>query len=450
VGIVTAAAFGPYILGGIRTEQLAIYSSLIAAVLLGLLLRCPSPALPLQGIWLAIVAVVAIVGQWPPLNTTSYPTGSLSAGMDNFFAPMALLILVPIWSQMAPARLLLRVVGKIVVCAMSINAAIAIVCFLRSDTDWLHFLPRFWSAQGATQSVAARAITNLRYTGVFNQPSEAGIAYGLSIFLLLYLLADSARFRPVLLSLTGALLVVGGLLTGSKVFLVGGVPVGLLIHLRTQRGRGRSVATGIVAIGTYIAVSGIGWLPSFASLYISKSLSSADSGRIHTLTAGRLGTAGSLLPVARSVLRASPLYGLGGAGLTAPYDSAWLEVLVVGGLVGVMLLAAFYVALFVRWFRVRHALAPEVARLGAATLLMATVASIGVPAFTANRSGTLLLIVLGLTLVPAHAPASERGTDPPIQPDIRLVPAHASPICGSQTHRRNPSVPGRSSQRINQ
>lgn len=87
---------------------------------------------------------------------------------------------------------------------------------------------------------------------------------------------------------------------------------------------------------------------------------------------------------------------MGAAGLNVAYDSLWLEVFVVSGIIGVVLAAARLVLLAARWVRVKASLDRAEWQLAGGVLVLAVGASLGIPSLTANRTATLLWLVLGL------------------------------------------------------
>ena len=76
---------------------------------------------------------------------------------------------------------------------------------------------------------------------------------------------------------------------------------------------------------------------------------------------------------------------MGAAGLNVAYDSLWLEVFVVSGIIGVVLAAARLVLLAARWVRVKASLDRAEWQLAGGVLVLAVGASLGIPSLTANR-----------------------------------------------------------------
>lgn len=105
------------------------------------------------------------------------------------------------------------------------------------------------------------------------------------------------------------------------------------------------------------------------------------------------------------VLHASPWYGFGAGGLATAYDSLWVQVLVLAGIAGVILVAVVLLMLAFRLWCLRGVTEPAEWNLAGAVLVLAIGASLALPSLTANRDVTLLWLVLGILIVaqPARA-----------------------------------------------
>ncbi|WP_110181058.1 hypothetical protein [Nocardioides solisilvae] len=445
--VAVACVFGPYVVGGLRTEQLALYgSAAVAVVLLRRHLGALRPGWPVLAAW-AVYAGTAAVAAFVVDSELGWGTGSLVAGLDNAFLPLATMTAVALWGSALPREALLRAVCWVVVVGMSVNAALALLTSY-VGFDGVPLLPRFWAAGGSGTTVAELAAGSGRYSGLFNQPAEAGVAYSLAVFCLVFLVRTGTRAPRWSWLVAWALLILGGLLTLSKIFIVVGV---LLTAWLVLTGRAHRVVLTVTAIGTVLAsgVLGVaGWLGSWgASVQLQWYVDSVRYGDSlsYTLSAGRFGTAGDghppapppepkateggegvpeefqvpggLVEVAREVVQHHPWFGVGARGLPVSYDSTWLEAVIVAGVVGVLCLLAVHVLLLVRWIRLRHTLPREEWRLAGAVVLLALGASLGMPALTGNRESSLMWVLLSLLVV--FRVVGERGRERDQEPPWR-------------------------------
>ncbi|MCW2738730.1 hypothetical protein [Nocardioides sp.] len=415
--------FGPYLVGGLRTEQLAMYASAAVAVVLHRRhLRVLMPGRAVLVLWAAYV-LVAAVGGLVTESRLEWGSGSLVAGLDNALLPLATMTAVALWMRSISPLVMLRTASWVVVSAMAINAALAVLTSL-VGVDNLPFLRVFWAASGAGPTVAELAAVNGRFSGVFNQPAEAGIAYSLAAFCLIYLVRSGASVPRRVWLVLCALVILGGVMTLSKIFIIGGllIALGLVLTARPHR-RLLTVGTAVVVASTF-TLGALGWLGTWgAAGMLSWYVQSAQAGNswAYTLTAGRFGAGGNELPpevpdsspglptefqqpgglvkLARAVLMEHPWFGVGARGLPVSYDSTWIEAVVVAGVVGVLLVFAVHVLLAIRLIRLRRFLPHEEWRLATAVVLLVAGSSFGMPSLTGNREGTLLWIFLAILLV---------------------------------------------------
>ena len=221
----------------------------------------------------------------------------------------------------------------------------------------------------------------------------------------------------------------------SKVFLLGAVPLAVLMVLRSRRGRIRVAMWTAAAVVVAWLLGHSGILPAWPAAASLQGFLHPAGGLVAQYTANRYSTGGTLGPVVRDVMHSSPWYGFGAGGLGAPYDSLWVEILVLGGIAGLILAAAVIVMLGYRWIVLRTTLAaPEWAICGA-VLALAVGASFGLPSLTANRASTLLWLILGMLT----ASRPERGRcmrSLPIEYRIAAASMRATLAAAAREHRR--------------
>jgi hypothetical protein len=412
VTAVTACAFGPYLAGGFRTEQVAVYLSALLVVLFGwraVFARGTSAPLPFLTLWGAYL-FAAFLGVAGHSNDTPFESGSLLAGIDNLLLPLAMLLLTWYWRARDPGWDALKAAARVIVTAMTANAVIAMYSVAAHSLQPFSWLPQFWNREQGGASVAVNSIGNGRYTGIFNQPAEAGVAYSLAVFCLLYLTqTGGARGRPR--AFAGAALVVGGVLTVSKMFLLGGLPVVAWLVLRDRHRRVRIVGGTAMFTVAYRVLSTSHLLPHWAGTRQLGDLFGGGS-LLSRLTAQRFGSGSTLSAGFATILHSSPLTGVGAAGLKVPYDSAWLEAMIVAGIAGVVLLGLTQLWLVARWWTLRGVTPAPEHRLAGAALILVVASSLGLPTLTANRVSTLCWLILGLT-VTSRSPEHEKDRPAP-------------------------------------
>lgn len=416
-----ACIFGPYIVSGLRTEQVALYgSAAIALVLMRGEWRWLRPGWFVLVPWSLYVAVAA-VASFVVDSRMSVAPGSLVAGLDNALLPLATLTVTACWLQLLPVQVVLRLVSWVLVGGMSINSVLAVISSY-VGLDRLPLLAYFWSAAGLGESVAELAATNGRFSGLFNQPAEAGVAYCLAAFCLVYLVnARLAGSRATWLP-CWVLIMVGGLMTQSKIFMVGGLAITVVLVLLGRRHRLLLAVSAFVSVVGAIVVGTRGWLGDWGTAgtlgWYAASMKAGDSW-VYTMSSGRFGRGGDaavttapttdgaetviepggLLRLGRLVLDEHPLFGVGARGLSVSYDSTWIEAIIVAGSVGALLVLLVHVGLLVRWFRLRAVLPRNERLLAGAVVLLVWGSSFGMPSLTGNRESSMLWIMLALLVV---------------------------------------------------
>lgn len=395
VGLVMAA-LGPYILGPIRVEQLVVYG--VATLVLFTFARLKSWAFGLLVCWscYALSATLAVI--IPYEGSLPWGQGDLLAGYDNILLPLAVMLLI--WSLVpqSGAELVLRTAAIVAVWAAVVNAVLAVV----SSTAPAVFVPLlkpFWGT--GEGSVAENAIRMGRFTGIFNSPAEAGAMYSIAAVLVVWVYSH----RLVTMYCLITLITVGGMLSVSKVFLLIGLPVMLLLLLIMQQGINR-VMVGVVffAIGVFLLSST--FIQNWAGYdYMVRLLEVPENqSAVEFYTAGRWNDDANMMNVMGSILALSPMVGVGAAGLQTPYDSQWTEAMVFGGMIGVLSIVVVFGILLARFRNIQEWRTRYMA-FGLWVVLF--VGSFGTATLTSNRTATVVWVVVALLVAIAARDVSE-------------------------------------------
>jgi len=402
--ITCLSVFGPYVTGSARTEQVVVFASFVLVLVVGwpriAQSRQFAPA-PMLTAWIGMYTIMLIATAFRAFDPGFYGSQPPSHALADCLLPVALMTLTWFWTIRTDSISLIRAVAPVAVAGMCVNTVIEVLQLRAKTAAIVGFLPHFWVAAPSIGSVAANAAGDNRFTGIFDQPAEAGIAYGLAIFFLTWMARRRVICSARLVTLTAILLVVGGVLTLSKVFLLGAVPLAMITVLRdsarikvlftavcTTAGLGLAGSTGILP----------GWQPEVAGLV---RLLRPGNSIAAEYTAGRYGTAGGGVPVVSDVLRFSPWAGFGSGGLNVPYDSLWIQTLILSGVLGVLLVASGLAMLAFRWLQLRRLMEVPEWHLAGSAVALAIGASLGIPSLTANRASTLRWLIIGV-LVTAH------------------------------------------------
>lgn len=392
--IIGIAVFGPYVVGGIRTEQLVIYLLLVALVPATFLRFRPQGTLRFLVPWVAYILVGLVAVIFPLSKAAPFGPGGLLAGLDNVLLPLAIMLLI--WSVVADfeARELLILVAKVLAWGMAINGLIAMVMI---HVDLTSVLRPFWTATDVVQgsTVAERAATLGRFSGIFNQPAEAGYLYGIAgiVAILVY------RHRALLLSAILIAITIGGLLSVSKVFILGALPFVILYWLWAFR---RRIMVPITAGVALLAILSSPLITAWAGLgYLTRLINPfGDEGVIGFYTAGRIADGSMMMKVIEAAIVFNPFVGVGAGGWRVEYDSVIAEALVTTGIIGLALHLLVLVALFTLPFGLINWHERVFTFFFA---LITAGAGLGFTPLTANRTATFAWMLIALlVLVKRH------------------------------------------------
>ncbi|WP_456597019.1 hypothetical protein [Blastococcus sp. SYSU DS0552] len=400
-------ALGPYVWKGVRSEQVGVYGLLLlvgvvaAPTLRRHSLRGPTPW-RLLGTWSAYVGVAAAASLGVLWSPAPWKQGDLLAGLDNVLSPFAVMLLV--WLTVDPSRAqhLLLLAAKLIAVAMAGNGMLALVM---TQVDLSGLLRPFWSAStGMTTAEYAAGLG--RVSGVFNHPAEGGAVYGLAGVCAWY----AWQHRPARMYLVLLPIVLGGLVTVSKIFVLGALPIILWLVWRSRDSSSRLGLVFVVGAGlSGIVASGLA-LNWTGLTYLRGILSPGNADALSFFTAGRVGEGSTLLSVIREVTRINPFFGVGAEGLAVPYDNGWVEAYVLAGLIGVL---AYTFALVWMWHAGRRDPDPHRRVLMLAVAVLAAGGSMGLPVLTANRVATLFWLIAALAIAASWAARETTENDFP-------------------------------------
>lgn len=418
--VLIVAAFGPYVSQslGLRVEHLLIYGLLaLAAVKIAARPRGYSVPPVLALVVACLVAATLWTLTVSALSANGVPALRVFAAAENYVQPIALIILITVFiagtSPVERRRLLQRACATACV-LLTINSVVAVLTVFVDTWPAAQYFVRAHTDTGL--SVWQTAATMGRYSGVFNQPLEAGLGYSIGLAAWVYWTTASRRTTGWRWLLLGGLLI-GGALSVSKVFLLGGVPLFALyavwatgLHARLWP---RTVLAAM-AFALLLVPTGMWLLTRWAGrdyllrLFDPGQLS--DQGLIALYTAGRLGAGESTVKrLFRETLEEAPVEGFG-FGAASPLDSGYIEFLYQGGTVALVLYLLAVGALGAHtWISFRRA--RDEMRLLAVLLLITLGAGIGAPVLTANRSCILLwifiVLAIGVSVSGTRSPAGD-------------------------------------------
>jgi hypothetical protein len=290
-------------------------------------------------------------------------------------------------------------------CAKVFFACIVVNTVIEVMSIFMNIEPLVASFRPSTgtlgQTVAEAAAGNFRFVGIFNQPGEQGAAYAIALIIWV-LLWNRRSLSTLQAAVTLLAILLGGALGISKVFLLGGVPVALILFLSFGV-RVRDLRLGLIAAGLVTGVAV--WIMTYwkgADMITGLfRLMSNPQTLLYALSGGRFGGEASLskeylFVELASSFQASPLFGVGAAGVQGFFDNEYLMAVGEGGLVGLFFVAARPAVVIVE--SLRGLLYDPYARALCAMGVLLAGASMGGPISGIPRCGSLFWLFTGLLL----------------------------------------------------
>jgi hypothetical protein len=389
VCLYSISSFGPYAYGKIRFEHVCLLFFFVCAFMYGVSVR----RLKFQSGQLRLLLFpTLILGLGLFSEVFIHGNSPFSQAKLSFLAAFGMSFLIPLFYSLALsvcsdgsrwalvgavfyAFSLALALNSLLIIVQSIDpgAALPIIKFFHLDFDG-----------GVDVSTAALSMYQGRYTGVFVQPFDAGISYSLIWIAAACGMYSYNSFGALVVGLN----VLGGLLVGSKVFVLGGLPVGLaaLVLIRSAMGyRGLSALPmmsffWISVVFIFLVIVSpvrVPYIEGFMDLWSERSA-------VDVLSGGRFQTDGLDLNT-EHVYQFAGLWGFG-FGEVVPLDNSLVAYWGQGGIF------AFFVYLtMLVWLAFRAWLGQGKVRVfGLAVIVLAVLASAGGPPFLVMRASTLL------------------------------------------------------------
>ena len=420
-GLFVAGALGPYLGGtGLKTEHVLIYGVGLAYSVTFLpvhrlnLWRSLPISMPL---W-ACLGLTQAVGYFAT-STAARDITTMSrilAAVEHLAQP--LVVVTVMWSlgRILPPESLTKALDKalnILVWGLCLNSLL--VGWLIATGEIGPFAAWLPPTAGDPGTVWATAMQGGRYGGIFNQPFESGLSYSLAA-LAWYRLQSQRKRTPFWEYARLLLLVFGGLVSVSKVFLFAALP--LFIAFVLVRKVNRALIAGLLVLVTAVFVfyrvqdswNGSSLMTGYFSL-------EKGGDALNLYTGNRFAHDRTQVEEQFSeVWDSAPIFGFG----FAPFeiiDSGFLWAFGSGGIIGAGIFALLLSKALIRtWGLVRKNREQVFSFL---ILLLMVAASVGAPAFTINRGSTIFWTLFPLAVLMGLRQAA-------VQSHARSATVHAS------------------------
>ena len=409
--ILLLCAFGPLLSGGmgIRMDQVILYGLLPIAF--GMICvgrqslvsdKCISVIIAiLSGItlWTLVVTAGGVPDHVFPSSRT---TKEELAGFENYFHSIALIFVLAVSIKtnilIVNDKMLVKL-GSVLILLMCINALIALASAIFGVLPLLQY---FVSAElGTGESRFEVTAEGGRFTGIFDYPATAGAAYSLALLMWAYKNRTNQR-NSMFSYMLGGVLIVGGTITISKIFLFGGIPLFFIYWLWPGRSGSRftiKLLLVIAAIIVAVVVFSELWvgLQLISDLFTTTPNYSPLEIFIHFLSIRYGSTEQAFIGgIFDYIWNSAPVTGFGFA-YYATTDSAYLLYFMEGGMVSLVLYIGLIISLIYiglgDWCR-----GYEIGRFLTILGVFVLIAGVGAPIITMARTDTIFWTIVVLAL----------------------------------------------------
>ncbi len=415
--LIIIASFGPLISNklGIGIEHITIYSFFIFSIFKSMSYYAKIKA-PIEIFLLLFIFINFIL--WTS-TVTLFSDESLNFSkfvgpLENNIQPVALIFILIVFLSFKNLKTRLSFLenSSLLICIMlCLNSLVSISEIFVDTWSFVKYFVRF---DDLTQfSVWTNAASMGRYSGIFNQPFEAGLAYSVGLGAWLYRFGINRQYNYFNIILILGI-VVGGMLTVSKVFIAGGIPLAIL-YFFILNGLGSFLnfrnffkILFVLLISLPLLLQFVdSWSGfSYFSRLFNKDTYSEDF--YYAITAGRFGTEETQVQhLFNKTYEEYPLYGFG-FGHFPVLDNGYLAFFYQGGFIGLILYLSMLSIIFLSG--VKYSLMKKKAGFLLLYLSILIIgADFGAPVLTINRSSILMwiLVVLCFSIL-SHF--SSRGT----------------------------------------
>jgi hypothetical protein len=348
---------------------------------------------------LVILLSVPIIG----VLQGNYIRASLAlAQFENYLQAPVVLLLFILALQRAPhgdVNGLFSRLTVILLCMLALNTLFSLYLVLHPASELINVfagsrMDLTTQSRSPGLSVTELTVASGRIAGVFGQVYEAGYAYSLGLFLWVFNYKGTGKgvWLPYCLLL---LILTGGLLTFSKVFLVGGLPL-FLLSLGIKHILGFSFfLIAFVTLGLTFNGFSLENIGDLRGLWGVSRLLNVDLNNFFAVyTSGRFSDDSIILPSIINILNNSPFSGLG-YGSIETSDFSFYEVISLGGLIGLIAFLTLHTLFIGLAFHLKKG-RPKTLYLN--VLAITFLAEIGAPVITANRVSIFFWLIVAWVL----------------------------------------------------
>lgn len=324
VSLILISSMGPYIIKslGIRLEHILIYFVFIWVILNNYKININSFII---FILLIIASIIPLIGEFISNNNTSN-YAQIIAGSDNYILFASVFFISAtyfnknkdpdLFFQIVILNLNLLVLNTIIALISTTGLISEILFFFHSTT--------IENLDIGVESVSALSAKMNRFSGIFDQPLEAGLSYSIGMLssIYIYKIKKITTYKFIIYII---MLNLGGVLTVSKVFIYGGLPLSIIYYCIINK----STISLIFLSLPVIVLTKIVLLMSGGSDFFERLLD--FNNLIDNIIYGRYDVDSNIIINFEENFKNNLIFGLGYTGRSI-YDSGYFQYFIQGGI----------------------------------------------------------------------------------------------------------------------
>ena len=401
--ILAIASMGPYVFvrQGIRVDHFVIYGITAFFIIRNYKDYIFSKKPIFLQLFLVFFSILILIFLSRTIIERSYISiYKVFADLDNYLQPILISVLVyhcvKDFSLNESWQIFLTALKTIMI-LLSVNAMLAISSIFYGPWFIKYFNTSGYIDEGQ-KSVFDVATRGGRFSGIFNQPIEAGVAYGSVFLVLIFILDQKKRVKDLPISNSFLLLgfvfiIAGGILSVSKAFFPLAFGLAFILLFFFFGVSSRQLLKGVL-MSTPIVMGFIYWVFSKwdAAFYFIRLVSIAKGQNLISLyTSGRFGGDNPGERVVQDRLNNPELFLGKGLGSIQTPDSALLELLYFGGVLSLMIYLLFFIYSYYYIFKYKI-FNRRISNFLLFFLTFILLSGLGAPVFGMNRSNIIFII----------------------------------------------------------
>jgi hypothetical protein len=376
------STFGPYIFKqyGIRTDHMMLYLSFLCVCCFSSLKNKFLLKKEMKAILYILILLFLI--PFVMLSVNMNITLKMLASIENYLQPIVVIIVSCYYFSRKQIRIDEMI--HLFLFLLCLNTILSLLSIFIDINEFISLFVR--GSERGGMPIALGVMSQSRFTGIFNQPFTAGLAYSVGLLLIVYLFSHQ---KIGLSQIVYTIIVfVGGIITVSKVFFPLGVFIALYMLILYRKYN--TIMSIIFLLFLLVPTISLFWDNNYFFRLLIPPTNISELLELYT--SGRLGVSNVNLHYVNNIYDDSFLIGYGYATDVYAPDSAYVDYLSQSGIIGVFLYIVLLINLGFSIYRYKTNLKSKILLKGFFLLLIFS--GIGAPVLTINRVSIIIIVFI--------------------------------------------------------